>query len=117
VLRTRVPSAHSAGRPLRQYSHSPQLIRHSGTTASPARRVVTPGPTSATTPAPSCPSTAGSGAENLPCMTCRSVWHTPAAAMRTSASPARGGATSTSQISSGLAASNSTAPRAFIPRM
>ena len=50
----------------------------------------TPGPSADTTPAPSWPSTTGIGTSHSPRTTCRSEPHTPAAAISTSTSPARG---------------------------
>ena len=58
----------------------------------PRRHVVTPAPTASTTPAPSWPSTIGwRSVPRCPSARCRSEWQTPAAATRTSTSPARGG--------------------------
>ena len=37
----------------------------------------TPGPTASTTPAPSCPSTAGQGVVAVPSIAFRSLWQTP----------------------------------------
>ena len=65
-------------------------------TWSPGETLVTPSPTSSTTPAPSCPSTVGKGLGIVPLTMERSEWHTPVAAIRTSTSPAFGGARSTS---------------------
>jgi hypothetical protein len=46
-------------RELRQWTHSPHWGEKSVTTWSPSATDVTPSPTRSTTPAPSCPSTAG----------------------------------------------------------
>ena len=58
-------------------------------TRSPGATSVTAAPTASTMPAPSCPSTAGSGTGYHWSRMIRSVWQMPAAAMRTSTSPAR----------------------------
>src|SRR5947199_390682 len=73
----------------------------------------TPGPTSSTTPAASCPSTMGRGRVQSPLMMCQSLWQTPVAITRTRASPACGPCCSTSTTSSGVFALYRTA--AFIP--
>src|SRR2546426_810888 len=57
---------------------------------SPRRTFETPGPTSSTTPAASCPSTMGRGRVQSPLMMCQSLWQTPVAITRTRASPACG---------------------------
>ncbi len=57
---------------------------------------VTPAPTASTTPAPSCPSTTGTGNGMVPSTTDRSLWHNPAAEMATSTSPGPGSRTSRS---------------------
>ncbi len=59
---------------------------------------------------------AGSGSGRWPSTTCRSLWHTPQAAMRTSTSPAFGGARSTSRTSTGRPGSHSTAACVFMAR-
>src|SRR3989442_9222463 len=69
---------------------------------SPRRTVETPGPTSSTMPAASCPSTIGRGRAQSPLMTCQSLWQTPVAITRTLASPAWGPCCSTSTTSSGV---------------
>jgi hypothetical protein len=81
VRRISMPAVQSAGRPPVQYSHSPQLSRHNGTTWSSGCTSFTPGPTAVTTPDPSCPRIAGSGALRSPFITCRSLWQTPPTAM------------------------------------
>src|SRR5436190_11568969 len=63
------------------------------TTWSPLARSLTPSPTSSTTPAPSWPSTSGSGSAIVPVIAERSEWHTPHAARRTVTSPRLGGST------------------------
>ena len=55
------PKTHMTGWPRRQGGHEPQLGRHINATRSPGATDVTPSPTAATRPAPSCPSPAGSG--------------------------------------------------------
>src|SRR5688500_16806140 len=69
--------------------------RHSGVsggiTWSPSETLITPGSTSTTTPAPSCPRTDGkrpSGSD--PLLVYSSVWHTPVDFISTSTSPAFG---------------------------
>src|SRR5437870_6502409 len=54
--------------------------------------VVTSAPTASTIPAPSCPSTIGRSSGKRPCpsTTCRSLWHTPVATVRTSTSRGSG---------------------------
>jgi hypothetical protein len=53
---------------------------------------VTPSPTRSTIPAPSCPSRNGNASvPKTPFFAERSVWQTPLARMRTSASPGPGG--------------------------
>ena len=107
VTRISVPTSHSAGRPPVQYSQVPlpQDTRQMGMTWSPGCTDVTPGPTSSTTPDPSCPRMIGVGMNRSPFMTCKSLWHTPPAYNRTSTSPACGGATSTSSNRRGVPAS------------
>src|SRR5712691_8959711 len=78
-------------------------------TCSPTESVSTPGPTRSTTPAPSSPSTIGTGTPfQLPSAACRQLWQTPLATIRTSTSPVRGGSSSSSSTFSGVACSNST---------
>src|SRR3954466_13217370 len=84
---------HMVGRPLSQYWQAPQLPRVDRTTWSPSLTVVTEGPTASTTPAPSWPSTTGVGNGIVPLMTDRSLWHSPAASMRTATSPGPGSRT------------------------
>ena len=68
----------------------------------PARRSTTPGPTRSTTPAPSCPRTAGSGLGVSPVTVFQSLRQTPLACRRTSTSARPGGARSSSSIANGL---------------
>ncbi len=85
-------------------------------TWSPGWSRVTPGPTRSTTPAPSSPSTIGTGiSPQEPSAACRQLWQTPLAAMRTATSPARGSSSSTSSTVSGSRTRRSTI--AFIPRL
>ena len=80
----------------------------------PATRV-TPAPTASTTPAPSCPSTAGQRVSAVPSIALKSEWQTPLACSRTSTSPGPGGASSSSCTSSGAARARSrTAARILI---
>ena len=59
----------STGRPTTQWWQWPQLGRKLRITWSPGLDRVTPGPTFSTTPAPSCPSTIGSGIVHSPIIT------------------------------------------------
>jgi hypothetical protein len=63
------------------------------------RGAVTDAPTASTTPAPSWPSTAGSGTGYHWSRTIRSVWQMPQATTRTSTSSARSSSSSSSSIS------------------
>src|SRR5690348_1791100 len=80
-------------------------------TRSPGATVVTPAPTRSTTPAPSWPSTAGSGTGYHWSRMIRSVWQMPAAATRTSTSPARGSSSSSGWIAYGAPLVSVTAAR------
>src|SRR5947209_9198278 len=81
-------------------------------TWSPLRTEVTPGPTSATTPAPSWPRMAGNRPSgSLPDKVNSSVWQMPVALISTSTSPAFGPSSCTSVTASGLPAWNATAAR------
>ena len=80
-------------------------------TWSPFLTLVTPGPSSATMPAASWPSTIGSGSGQSPFMMCQSLMHTPAAFTCTRTSPAFGPSCSRSRICSGLLTSVRTAAR------
>ena len=80
-------------------------------TWSPSSMVETPEPTASTTPAPSWPSTTGSGFEVAPVITFQSLWQTPLAAIRTVTSPWPGSASSTFSTVSGPSISLRTAAR------
>src|SRR5438874_5442101 len=71
-------------------------------TWSPRANSLTPSPTSSTTPAPSWPSTSGSGSAMVPVIAERSEWHTPQAARRTNTSPRLGPSTLISSTWTGL---------------
>jgi len=71
-----LPEAHCAQRRQGPYQER--------TAWSPGRRSSTAGPTASTTPAPSCPSTSGSGTVHSPSAACRSEWPTPLASSSTS---------------------------------
>ena len=87
----------SVGRPPRQALQAPHDGIMQSTTRSPGATCTTPSPTASTVPAPSCPSTIGQRrSPRRPSARCRSEWQTPQAAMRTSTSPALGGASVTS---------------------
>jgi hypothetical protein len=91
---------HCVGCPVLHHLHAPQLASVETTTWSPGFTRVTSAPTSSTTPAPSWPSTAGAGHGMVPSTTLRSLWHTPAAVMRTMTSRAPGARTSRSLTTS-----------------
>src|SRR5580658_4994142 len=77
--------------------------------------LVTPCPTSTTTPAPSWPKIAGNRPSgSAPESVNSSVWQIPVAFTSTSTSPAFGPSRSTSAITSGLAFSKATAARIFM---
>src|SRR6185312_1347032 len=78
-------------------------------------RVVTPGPTSTTIPAPSCPKITGkSPSGSAPERVNSSVWQTPLALISTRTSPALGPSRSTVTISSGLPAAYAMAALVFM---
>src|SRR6266545_3018130 len=84
-------------------------------TWSPGFTLVTPAPTSSTTPAPSWPKMTGnSPSGSAPERVNSSVWQTPVALISTSTSPVRGPSSSTSSTTSGLPASYATAARVFM---
>ena len=87
---------HMVGRPRSHSAHAPQLASVDRATWSPGTTCVTPAPTASTTPAPSWPSTTGTGKGMVPSTTDRSLWHSPAAEIATSTSPAPGSLTSRS---------------------
>ena len=95
-------TSHRLRRPAAQAPQRPQAGTRQNATVSPGTTCVTPSPTCSTIPAPSCPSTIGwRPAPRCPSARCRSEWQTPAAATRTSTSPAAGGSSSSSHTSSG----------------
>ena len=75
------------GRPRRHSEQLPQAGVQEITTCWPGVTEVTRSPTARTSPAPSCPSTAGIPAGITPLSTDRSEWHTPVARSRTFTSP------------------------------
>jgi hypothetical protein len=85
------------GRPAAQVGHDPQEPKLIAT-RSPTPTFVTAVPTASTTPAPSWPSTAGSGTGYHWSRMIRSVWQIPQAATRTSSSSPRSSSTSSSSI-------------------
>src|SRR6476659_8133994 len=85
------------------------------TTWSPGLSEVTPSPTSMTSPAASCPSTSGGGSGIVPLVAERSEWHTPHAAIVTSASPRRGASTLISSTTTGLFSSRHRTALALCP--
>src|SRR5690606_14984637 len=101
--------------PLLQNRHWPHSAVYSGMTWCPGLTLVTPSPTSTTTPAPSWPSTHGNTPSgSSPDRVKASVWHTPVWLIFTSTSPALGGATSISTICSGWPGAKATAARDFM---
>lgn len=68
---------HIVGLPRSHWAHAPQLASVDSETWSPGATCVTPAPIVSTTPAPSCPSTTGSGNGMVPSTTERSLWHRP----------------------------------------
>src|SRR5690606_32129977 len=98
-----------------QNSHSRHSAVYSGITWSPGATLVTPSPTSTTTPAPSWPSTTGNRPSgSAPDRVKASVWHSAVWVIFTSTSPLRGGSTSISTICSGWSGSKATAARDFM---
>src|SRR5215467_13218292 len=84
-------------------------------TWSPFLTLVTPGPTSTTTPAPSWPRIDGNNPSgSAPDSVNSSVWQMPVALTSTSTSPALGPSRSTSMTSSGFPFSTATAARVFM---
>ena len=90
------------GRPVLHSAHMPHDASVATTTWSPGFTLVTAPPTASTTPAPSCPSTAGEPHGIVPSTTLTSEWHTPAATMRTSTSVGPGSRTSNPWVTSAL---------------
>src|SRR5918993_3406940 len=93
--------------------------RHSGVyrgmTWSPGFTLVTPAPTSRTTPAPSWPRIEGNSPSlSSPSKVYASVWQIPVAMISTSTSPALGPSRSSSTISSGCLGAKATAALVFI---
>src|SRR5262245_57462492 len=101
--RVTMPPTQRFGWPLRHCAQLPQNPDRHATTWSPGFTLVTSAPTASTTPAPSWPSTIGrsSGKRPWPSTTCRSLWQTPVAAVRTSTSRPHGLSISTDSTASG----------------
>src|SRR5436190_22958979 len=98
-----------------QYSHSRHSGTYSGMTWSPFFRLFTPGPTSTTTPAPSCPRMDGNNPSgSAPESVYSSVWQMPVAIISTSTSPAFGPSSCTVSMASGAPALCATAARTSI---
>src|SRR5690606_6215078 len=98
-----------------QNRHSPHSAVYSGITWSPGTTLVTPSPTSTTTPAPSWPSTAGNTPSgSSPDRVKASVWQSAVWVILTSTSPFFGPSRSSSTICSGLPGSKATAARVFM---
>jgi len=88
------------GRPRSQAVQRPQLPRVVSTTWSPTATLDTAEPIASTTPAPSWPRTTGVGNGMVPSITLTSLWHRPAASIRTRTSSGRTSRTSTSSRTS-----------------
>src|SRR3954463_6059274 len=87
-------------------------------TWSPGFTLVTPAPTSRTTPAPSWPRIDGNRPSlSSPSSVYASVWQMPVAMISTNTSPAFGPSRSTSTISSGCLGAKATAARVFIVQL
>src|ERR1700694_519826 len=97
---------HQVGLPVLQWRHIPQLARVVMTTWSPGLTLDTSSPTSSTIPAPSWPSTEGDGQGIVPLITLMSLWHTPAATIRTLTSAGPGARTSKSSVISAFPSAN-----------
>src|SRR5690606_5760593 len=108
------PSSQRYWRPLEQYLQRPQLGRNDIDTWSPGFTLVTPGPTSSTTPAPSWPPMTGSPSGMSPVTACSSEWHMPATFIETSTSPCLGSSSSTSSIFQSSPTPQSTAARVVV---
>ena len=80
---------------------SPQWRTRLTTTRSPGRTPSTPGPTSSTTPAASCPSTTGTSPPHAPFRAAMSLWQTAHARTATRTSSCCGGSSATSSTESG----------------
>src|SRR5215208_1667014 len=100
---------HHVGWPVLQALQMPQLARVLRTTCWPGLTEVTPAPTSATMPAPSCPRTDGDGHGMVPSSTLTSLWHRPALVTWTLTSPGPGSFTSTPSATWALEPSNTMA--------
>ena len=109
--RATMPPVQTFGCPLRHCGQVPQKPDRHATTWSPGRTEVTSAPTASTIPAPSCPNTNGrsSGKRPLPSTTCRSLWQTPVAIVRTSTSRPHGLSMSTVSTVSGSCTLRNTA--------
>src|SRR3954447_7616749 len=106
-----MPPVHRFGWPDRHCGQVPQNPDRQATIWSPARTLVTSSPTASTTPAPSWPSTIGRsvGKRPTPSTTCRSLWQTPVATVRTNTSRRSGLSTSTVSIVRGACGLRKTA--------
>src|SRR4051794_10467563 len=106
-----MPPVHRFGWPDRHCGQVPQNPDRQATTWSPTRTLVTSSPTASTMPAPSWPSTIGRsvGKRPTPSTTCRSLWQTPVATVRTSTSRRSGLSISTVSIVSGACGLRKTA--------
>src|SRR5918997_6209104 len=100
---------HQVGWPVLQALQMPQLASVLSTTCCPGLTELTPGPTSATMPAPSWPSTEGDGHGMVPSSTLTSLWQRPAFVTWTLTSPGPGSLTSTPSATEALAPSNTMA--------
>src|SRR5215472_2871444 len=108
-------ASHRFGRPLTQNRQRSQLGVQESDTGSPTACRVTPGPTASMTPAPSWPSTIGTGGGQLPFRAERSLWQTLLLVSLTITSPGPGSAISISSITSGSLTPYITAARIVRP--
>jgi hypothetical protein len=107
------PRSHRFWCPFEQLGHLPQDGMNPKMTWSPGCSQETPGPTSCTMPAPSCPPMTGMFAGRSPVTRCSSEWHIPEATIFTRTSPAFGGSSSISSTLHGALTSQRTAALVF----
>src|SRR5258708_15088350 len=109
------PRSHRLRRPAWHGGHFPQEGMKDSTTWSPMARSSTPGPTSMTMPAPSCPPHQGKpGMRMPPVIRWWSEWHMPDASIWIFTSSLRGSPISISSTDHGWLNSQSNAPFVFI---
>ena len=81
-------SGQTCALPPRHHSQRPHPHTKGTVTRSPTSHRVTPGPTSTTSPASSCPGTCGKAMSSWPAHACQSLRHIPVATTRTTTPPA-----------------------------